>query len=534
LIPGVGILLLGELALHRNEPLSQVVQYGWWWYTVAVAVLLVIRYYRERWLLSLDRRFFRERYDANRLLENVVTQIKQAPSPEAVAQSMVQQIDEALHPEFVEVLMRGSGEARFVPVTGSLPTRAPLPASRAVIGLTELQRPLMLTPDAVSLRHQLSAAERAQLSELGIELIVPAFAEGRSTPVALIVLGPRRSEEPYNRDDLALLGTIAHALGLLMRPSAAKDAPGLSVCSSCGRCYDRGTTQCTLDGTALTNQSGSRLLNRRYRLERRLDRGGMGTVYEAFDEVLERKVAVKVIREELLVAPFSGEGIDPRERFRHEARTAAALTHINVVRIYDFGVDLDDRAFLVMELLEGETLRQRLQRDPVLASGEALHILQGVCSGLKAAHSLALVHRDLKPENIFLQRSDGRVTPKVLDFGLAKAFSTAQNAAESGGTGTGVLIGTLDYMAPEQILGDEVSPAWDVWALSVMAFEMLTGRHPFRSTSSPTAVDPDRALLAGNLPRPVANFFKGALSPDGSARPKDAMGFLSACEQVLV
>ena len=111
-----------------------------------------------------------------------------------------------------------------------------------------------------------------------------------------------------------------------------------------------------------------------------------------------------------------------------------------------------------------------------------LHILRGVCSALAAAHSRALVHRDLKPENIYLQRHATGIVPKVLDFGLAKALHGEQMPADSTElrTSAGMLLGTLEYMAPEQVAGDEINPAWDVWAVSVIAYEMLTGRHPFR------------------------------------------------------
>ena len=174
--------------------------------------------------------------------------------------------------------------------------------------------------------------------------------------------------------------------------------------------------------------------------------------------------------------------LDLDSRFRREARAAASFAHPHVVRVYDFGVERSGRPFLVMELLEGTTLRERLASGAPINRPEVLHILRGVCSALAAAHSRALVHRDLKPENIYLQRHATGIVPKVLDFGLAKALHGEQTPADSTalGTSAGMLVGTLEYMAPEQVAGDEVNPAWDVWAVSVIAYEMLTGRHPFR------------------------------------------------------
>jgi hypothetical protein len=546
LIPAVTAMLLMQVVLHRDEPIAQMLQSRWWWYSIGIGALLLIRQRRDHWLNALDRRFFRERYDADRLLKNLVSQISRAPSMEAIAPAMVQQIDEALHPEFVEVLRRAEGDRWLAAVTPSSRPQTSLPASLATIGvLSALRKPLALSlGDTAWVRHQLPADERALLLGHGIELMVPVFNEhAGASPVALLVLGPRRSEEPYNDDDLDLLAAIAQGLGLLMGRSGA-DIHGLAECGTCGRCFDKGTQACPTDGCVLTAVPGSRLLNGRYRLERRLGRGGMGTVYEALDGVLERRVAVKVVREDLGGPLFSGRlWADLDARFRQEARAAAAFAHPHVVRVYDFGVDRDRRAFLVMELLEGETLHQRLASAGTLAPAETLQLLRGVCEALTAAHGHGLIHRDLKPENIFLQRHDGGLTAKVLDFGLAKALAAEWPEGGSGEpktTSAGLLIGTLDYMAPEQVAGDAASPAWDVWALSVIAYEMLTGHHPFRRTvtfgSGETGGLPGGCGLVqaeSSLPAGASAFFDRALSADRARRPATPMEFLERLEQVM-
>jgi eukaryotic-like serine/threonine-protein kinase len=191
-----------------------------------------------------------------------------------------------------------------------------------------------------------------------------------------------------------------------------------------------------------------------------------------------------------------------------------------------------------MELLEGQTLRQRLGRVGPLTTGEVLHLLRGICPAVSAAHAQGLVHRDLKPENIFLQQNENSVVPKVLDFGLAKAFGPHGAAAQTHGTTGGLLLGTLDYMAPEQAWGDIVSPGWDVWALGVIAYEMLTGSHPFRrrvtfggaetTMIGPVSVPPDS--MDTNLPAAAAAFFKRALSSERELRPRDALAFLDDIE----
>jgi serine/threonine protein kinase len=174
-------------------------------------------------------------------------------------------------------------------------------------------------------------------------------------------------------------------------------------------------------------------------------------------------------------------------------------------------------------------------------TAEVLPVLRGVCSAVSAAHDRGLVHRDLKPENIFLQALASGCVPKVLDFGVAKALDQGEVATGSAalGTAAGVLVGTLEYMAPEQVAGDDVSPSWDVWALSVVAYEMVTGRHPFRRavtvgiTEDPTHIAAHDGGDPRPLPRGVQAFFHRALSPDLAQRPRDAATFLAEIERVL-
>jgi eukaryotic-like serine/threonine-protein kinase len=187
-----------------------------------------------------------------------------------------------------------------------------------------------------------------------------------------------------------------------------------------------------------------------------------------------------------------------------------------------------------MELLQGTTLRQRLASGP-LGVSESLHVMRGVCAALTAAHDQGLVHRDLKPENIFLQQHTSGVVPKILDFGLAKAFDAERRPAV--GSSAGLLVGTLDYMSPEQVAGHDVSPEWDVWALGVIAYEMLTGVHPFRAVVFGGSVSTQGisagALHHATLTEPANALFAAALSTDRARRPSSPGDFLAGCEQVL-
>ena len=204
-----------------------------------------------------------------------------------------------------------------------------------------------------------------------------------------------------------------------------------------------------------------------YQIAGPLARGGMGIVYRATDVRLQRQVALKVL------SRTNSSDPERMRRFLHEAQMTAALDHPNVVRVYDVGLQ-GDRAFLVTELLEGETLRARISRG-ALPLPDAIRVARDVVSGLAAAHAAGLVHRDLKPENIFLTHSGAT---KILDFGIAKL---AQDETVRAGTSTlpGVVLGTAGYLAPEQIRGDQVDPRADFFALGAVLFEMLTGRRAF-------------------------------------------------------
>ncbi|MBE7700602.1 PASTA domain-containing protein [Oerskovia sp. Sa1BUA8] len=209
-----------------------------------------------------------------------------------------------------------------------------------------------------------------------------------------------------------------------------------------------------------------RLVDGRYHVVSRIARGGMATVYLAVDRRLDREVALKVMH------PHLAEGSDGSEfvaRFRREARAAARLAHPGVVAVFDQGVD-GETSYLTMEYVPGTNLRQVLQAEGPLTVGRSLDLLEQILDALAAAHRKGLVHRDVKPENVLLDES-GRV--KVADFGLARAVS------EGASTATSTILGTVAYLGPELITSGQCDARTDVYAVGVLAYEMLTGRHPF-------------------------------------------------------
>ena len=207
----------------------------------------------------------------------------------------------------------------------------------------------------------------------------------------------------------------------------------------------------------------------RYRLERRLGVGGMATVQLAFDTRLERNVAVKLLAEHL------ADDSSFVSRFRREALAAARLVHPNVVQVFDFGLDDDThRNFIVMEYVDGQSCAEILRERGTLPADEAVEILAQSCRGLAYAHRHEVVHRDVKPGNLLRSR-DGMV--KLADFGIAKA------AEQSDITKVGSVLGTAAYLAPEQARGEPAGPASDMYALGVVAYQLLAGRLPYEAAS---------------------------------------------------
>ncbi len=538
-VPALAGILLFDLLLHGDQPILTVFRARGWMYAALAALAAFAYTQRQKWLEVLDRRFFRERYDAQRLLREVVEETRTAQSFEQQAPRVVARIEAALHPEFAALLVREPREPAYHRLAASPAGQslAPLPAESKLLSLVRLLGKPLEVPHTESgwLQQQLPHEETEFLRRARIDLLVP-IATSPERAEALLALGAKRSEEPYSGEDQDLLVAIATSLAILLERPRAAVAPRRDVfeeCPKCGSCYDTGVTHCNRDSAALVPVALPRLLGGRYRVDRRLGRGGMGTVYEAADTALERRVAVKVIRDDLVGSA------EAAERFRREARAAAGFAHPNVVTVHDFGLAAGTRAFLVMELLHGATLREELRREKRLAPPRALVILRGVCAAVEAAHRRQLLHRDLKPENVFLVRSDSQEMAKVLDFGIAKFLPSATHQATAD-TGTGMLMGTLKYMSPEQLRGAAATPAWDLWALAVVAYEMLTGAHPY---AGGTLAELSRDVAVGhfipvttNLPEAPPRwqkFFEHTFAPEPEHRPRSASLFLAELESAL-
>ncbi|MEX2503258.1 MAG: Stk1 family PASTA domain-containing Ser/Thr kinase [Egicoccus sp.] len=258
----------------------------------------------------------------------------------------------------------------------------------------------------------------------------------------------------------------------------------------------------------------------RYVLRGEIGRGGMATVHRAVDEVLEREVAVKLLHAHLAHDPAF------LDRFRREARAAAALAHPNVVAVHDWG-ESDEGAYLVLQLVEGPSLRAVLRRHGRLTPEQALGVLAPAAAGLGAAHRAGLVHRDVKPENLLLGH-DGQV--HVTDFGLARAAASATSTF-----GADVLVGSPHYLSPEAVRNEPLDPRSDVYALGVTLFECLTGRPPHEGESPfATAVAhtsqrvPPPSSLVDDIPPELDELVVAATSHDPDERPEDGAVFARA------
>ena len=303
------------------------------------------------------------------------------------------------------------------------------------------------------------------------------------------------------------------------------------VCPQCSREYGREITFCPDDGTRLIGDPIAALegsvIEGRFTVRELIATGGMGAVYLATQHSMGREIALKVLRPEL------GRSVDAVKRFMAEARLASRLTSPHTVTLYDFGRTADGMLFIAMELLQGATLRAALSDGGPMDESRAVRIGTQICESLGEAHEQGIVHRDIKPDNVFLLRPGTlRETVKVLDFGVAKSLEPVN---EGPVTKTGMVCGTPDYMSPENVTGEGVTPASDVYSVGVLLYQMLTGQTPFTADSLvgvmvhhvQTPPRPLRSLMGGRpLTKSMEELVLRCLSKQPGRRPVDANALL--------
>ncbi|MFL6247160.1 MAG: protein kinase domain-containing protein, partial [Thermoanaerobaculia bacterium] len=495
-LPLIG--LSAFLWLHRGDSLAVLLTGTPAIYVLLILPLVLVIRYRKRLLEALDRRFFREQYDARHLLLHVVSIIRGGSDMLALSRAALDEIDRALHPKHISLWQLDPHAAAlhrgFTRGDTDVMNVEPLSAAGTLATLLSTDDdPLdVQSRNTRTLLQRLPEAEREWLSATEAHLLVPLLIEKRL--VGLMVLGERKSEEPYGREDRELLRMLGAQLALTLDYTRLKHSPSLvwspstssapihlhlsdvlQLCPRCGRCYAPDASKCEADEQVLVPESGvPREIEDKYIVTRLLGRGGMGSVYLATQKRLNRPVAIKVLLSHLVGSSSM------RSRFEREARIVARLRHPAIVTIHDFGVLPSGHAYLVMEHLDGETLR-RIIMSGAQSLENTLALLRPVGEAVDAAHRAGVIHRDLKPENIMIVREhDARMTPRVLDFGLAKLTgpigeddATQVQSGQSAG-----IVGTLMYMAPEVLSGHVADPRADQYSLAIIAYEMLAGEHP--------------------------------------------------------
>ncbi|HEV2845925.1 MAG TPA: serine/threonine-protein kinase [Thermoanaerobaculia bacterium] len=517
--------------------------------------------YRKKLMDSIDRHFFREQYDARQILTQLVERSRAANSMSDLANLLEREVDLALHPESVSLMS-------FEPKQGVLADpkvrgrRLDASSSLATL-IGSASDPLLVDlEDPRSSLAKLPENDRHWLVDSGFRLLVPILARDGSL-LGLIGLGEKKSSLPFLKDDRQLLRAIANNAAWVLEleqtrsmgsshnswqpdggeaplpfPDPAAGSDLARECPQCGRLYASYTVFCTHCSRKLEPSHVPYVLPGKFRFERRIGIGGMGVVYRGTDLALSRPVAVKTLRR---VSP------EDAMRLRREARTAAAVSHQHLAPVY--GLETwQGTPMLVMELLEGGTLAQRIEKGP-LDAAETIAMGIAMCDALEHLHASDILHRDIKPSNIGYTR-DG--APKLMDFGIARVMfdlrrdldaapaddpegdsalppTSLWNRPSSSVTMSKQLVGTLAYLSPEALNGEPADTSFDLWGLAIVLYECLLGRRVFSGsdihqlmTRIRTGRVPDFSQVCPEHEELLGDFFRSALHKTIGRRPASA------------
>ncbi len=495
-LPLIGLTL--AILTNPGRTLSDILFRNSLYFYVTVMIAAAVSFlFRRRLNNWVDRKFFREQYNQEKILRGLIEDVKRFDSVPEMSRLVSRKVESALHPERIFLFYREE-ESRDLSLgysSGAAAEGLRIPEEFRLLRLLEGQAGAQDFP--FPQKNNLPGGEEEWLAGLGTRLIVPLV--GTVDRLAgLFLLGEKKSEVPYTARDRDLLESLAGQVALVYENAQLKERVDrerkikhevlgrfeerhinlLKECLRCGACFDSSALTCDKDGSELTfSMPVERTVEGRYRLERLVGRGGMGAVYEATDLRLNRQVAVKIL---------SGKMFGNREalrRFEREAQTSARLSHPNIITVYDYGVLGTGGAYLVMELISGETLAALIKREGCVPPQTAADCFNQVLEGIKAAHAAGVIHRDLKPDNVLISKGEnGQPHVRILDFGLAKirlSELTDTNSPTDLATTPGTVMGTIGYMSPEQLTGEVVDERSDLFSVGVMVVEALTGRRPF-------------------------------------------------------
>lgn len=533
-------------------------------FVLALGGLITSRF-RHRILEAIDRQFFREQYNARRVLTELADQVRGTRNLHELANLVARGVDLALHLERVALFVEDPTLGLLVDPKGEM---RPLdPADRLLILTQNNDAPLEIDLNSPAFpQTDLRETERHWLADHRVQMLAPIFALDGSLN-GLLVIGAKRSELPFLSEDRQLLTNVCSSVGLvieLMRlkerspvplsreglredsgPVLALDAPmpygHARECLACWRLFPPDAEECPHCEIELSKAVVPYVLRRCFRFEKRIGSGGMAVVYRAKDLKLGRTVAIKTLPR---VSPESAI------RLHREARTAASVVHPGLAAIY--GIETwEGTPMLILELLAGGTLADRMV-DGALPMAQVLETGSAVALALARIHQQGILHRDVKPSNIGYTRDD---IPKLLDFGIAHIRNDLR--PESVGipgthgpdldptrwleieTTHGPIAGTLTYLSPEAIQRLDPHPTFDLWSLAVVLYEALIGENLFFGSVAEVLEAirqvevPDLREKMAHCPEPVVQFFARELHPQRSERSQDAMAFHRHVSQLM-
>jgi hypothetical protein len=525
--------------------------------------------YRKPLLDAIDRRFFREQFDARHILTLLVERIRSIRDSNSLAELVTREIDLALHLERISMLTLDARSGLLVDPRNR--TRRLDTTSALTLTLSNESAPLLVDLDNPnSALRKLPEKDRHWLVESGFRLLVPILARDGSL-LGLIGLGEKKSGLPFLKEDRQLLHAIASNAAWVLElevesalPSQHSHGRGVmepddptprelpppppteraKECPKCGALHPGYTVFCRDCSRRLEPAVVPYVLPGKFRFERRIGTGGMGVVYSGFDLALGRHVAIKTLRN---ASP------DDVLRLRREARTAAAVSHPHLAPIY--GLETwQGMPLLVMELLEGGTLAQRIVREK-LTPREVVEIGIAMAGALAQLHAADILHRDIKPSNIGYTR-DG--APKLMDFGIARVRLEIDDEEEERTTedlelaeddtalgaedGTpevprGGFAGTLSYLSPEALRRTPADATFDLWALAIVLYEGLLGRKVFSGNQQQVIARiqsgvPDFSQVCPDSDEALGDFFRAALHRSPARRPASAEAMRERLEEV--
>jgi hypothetical protein len=489
---------------------------------------------RERCLAALDRRYFREQYDARQIVDGLVNRALSARDAATLESLVCQAIEHGLHAraslfvlsESLGVLERPSGGEHVSVSAIALALAAADPV------------PMDVSPSIPSsVFSRLPPGEREWVVRSNIQLLLALCASDRKV-IGLLAVSSKKSEQPYSVQDRRLITAIGASVSLALdnvRLRSTPDPtsePAAQECRRCSRLNPSDAPSCSCGGPVVP-AAAPQMLRGVFRIDKRIGAGGMGVVYYARDLSLGRAVAIKTLPR---VTPKSAA------QLRREARAMAAVTHPNLAMI--FGIETwRGVPFLVEEFLAGGTLSARLASGPMPVA-EALELGATLAGALDYLHETGLIHRDIKPSNIGFTAA--RVT-KLLDFGLARLSEqvdndpsavtttlTAPSESVTQWSAEGGFVGTPLYMSPEALRGEMPHPSFDLWSLSIVLYETLTCARPFTGKdaahmllSVSTGAPAPPSALGVRCPPQVDAYFANALHLDATRRPADAASMRS-------